>query len=477
MYLEYHRGTLTSQARIKQLHRRAESLLREAEIWATTAAVQRQTPYPGDDLRALWKELLVMQFHDVLPGTSIGWVHDEAVERLQAVVDGAERIAVAALRDVAGEGGLRLSATASPHGNDGVPALGSAVDAGPRGWATTARESEWIELSNERLRVRIENGLVTSLVDARDDRELVAPGGAIGRIRIHPDRPIRWDAWDLDEHHARGAAEIPASAAEVMSDDTVVVLREWRGTTIEQGFRLRPDGLEITTAVDWHAKDCLLRLECDVDLLAPFTSAETMYGYVQRPTAANTTWEQAKFETCGHRWLHLGEPGYGVTVLTPTTYGHQVTRRPRPEGGVYTRVGFSLLRSAAFPDPRRDAGNHIFTHIIVPGTGLPDAVALADRQSFAVRAVTGAAVFNPVVEATGAGLAVEAVKLAEDGSGDVVVRIRETCGTRTDGAVRLCVPAASVTQCDLLERPLGEVDPARLPLRPFEVKTLRFRRV
>ncbi len=257
----------------------------------------------------------------------------------------------------------------------------------------------------------------------------------------------------------------------VLADDTVRVTHRWQETAIQQDFRLVPEGLEIRTVVDWHAQDCLLRLECDLDVLAASTTAETMYGFVQRPTTANTSWEQAKFETCAHRWLHAGEPGYGITVLTPTTYGHQVTRQQRECGGIYTRIGCSLLRSAAFPDPRRDAGRHEFVHVIAPGTVIADAVRLADERSFGVRILFGAGPVVPAVTVTGDSVALEALKLAEDGSGDVIVRIRETCGTASQATVR---GEGSAMECDLLERPLGEA--GELRLRPFEVKTLRFRR-
>jgi alpha-mannosidase len=474
LYLEYHRGTLTSQAQIKQLHRHAELLLREAEIWATAAHLQKGWPYPAEELRELWRETLVMEFHDVLPGTSIGWVHDEAVERLEAVVRSAQGIVDEALGVLAGSGSAILDATASPHGQPGVPALGSALATQPAA-ATTASESHGrIELANDRFRAVISDGVVTSLVDLTADRELVAPGQELARYRMHPDRPTRWDAWDLDEPHLRGTVVVPAASWELVSDASVVVEREWRGTAIRTHLRLRDDGLEITTDVDWHAEDCLLRLECDLDVLAGLTTAETMYGFVQRPTAANTSWEQAKFETSAHRWLHVGEPGYGVGLLTPTTYGHQVTRQERAGGGVVIRIGFSLLRSAAFPDPRRDAGRHTFRHLLLPGADIPALVTAADREAFPLRQVRGQQ-FEPVVSVDSSSVAVVAVKLAEDSSGDVIVRLRETCGTAARADVRLCVPASPL-ECDLIERPLGAIDPEDMRLRPFEVKTLRFRR-
>ncbi len=235
LYLEYHRGTLTSQAEIKQLHRRAELVLREAEIWCTGATLQRNDPYPGAQLRDMWRELLVMQFHDVLPGTSIGWVHNEARDRLRAVIEQAEVLIQAALRSLAGDGDEVLTVTASPHGFPGVPAFGSAPGAlaempgtavpGMVGDASAQRaiprhasmpaiptplatsHGQVITIRNDRLQVSLTEGLVTSLI--ADGREVVPPGGAIGRLRLHPDRPVRWDAWDLDEQHLNGTLDVP----------------------------------------------------------------------------------------------------------------------------------------------------------------------------------------------------------------------------------------------------------------------------
>ena len=494
LYLEYHRGTLTSQAEIKQLHRRAEIVLREAEIWCTGATLQRSAPYPGTHLRDMWRELLVMQFHDVLPGTSIGWVHDEARDRLRAVIEQAEVLIDAALQSLAGDGDEVLTVTASPHGFPGVHAFGSALGvlaempgravpgvvgeqsaqraipghasmpATPTPLATA--HGQVITVRNDRLQVTLTEGLVTSLI--ADGREAVPPGGAIGRLRLHPDRPVRWDAWDLDEQHLNGTLDVPVIAAELMPDLTVQVIRRWRESTFTQQYRLRPDGVEIRTDVDWHAEDVLLRMECDLDVLAASASAETMYGFLQRPITQNTSWDRAKFETCGHRWLHVGEAGFGIALLTPTTYGSHITRHPRGDRGLFTRVAFSLLRAPAFPDPRREAGTHSFTHVIVPGVGREKAVALADQESFGVRTVTGCA-FPAVMRWSGHGIAVEAVKLAEDESGDVIVRMRETLGARATGSLEV----STALECDLVERVIGPADPDHLEFSQFEVKTLR----
>lgn len=164
----------------------------------------------------------------------------------------------------------------------------------------------------------------------------------------------------------------------------------------------------------------------------------------------------------------MGEIGFGIGLLTATTYGSHITHQQRGDRGLFTRVAFSLLRAPAFPDPRRDSGLHTFTHVVVPGATPADVVALADRESFGVRTVTGS-VFAPVVRCSGQGIAVEAVKLTEDGSGDVIVRMRETLGARSVGRLE----APSAIECDLIERPKVPVDPNHLEFGQFEVKTLR----
>lgn len=482
LYLEYHRGTLTSHSTIKSLHRRTEALLREAEVWATGAWLVRGEPYPGDVLDHAWRELLVMQFHDVLPGTSIAWVHDEAVERLTSAVASAEAIISAALAALAGPGGGDIAVSASPHGSQQVPAFGGVAAIAPAPDPPPVRaEGQALVIDNGLIRVTVGPDGVTSLIDLVADRDVVSPGGMIGALRRHPDRPTRWDAWDLEEWHRRSSQVLAADGAPAAAtgNGTVCVTthRTWDHGAVVQRFTVSAQSPElvIDTEVDWGDSDVLLRLDCDLAVAAPTVTAETMYGFVDRPTAANTSWEQAKFETCGHRWLRVAEPGYGVALLTPTTYGYSATRHPGADGPT-THVGLSLLRSPGFPDPRRDHGRHTFRHVIVPGASLADTVAAADRETFPVRLLRGTP-FAPIAGVAGGSAALEALKPAQDRSGDVILRLRETQGTRTRAQVRLRVPLARAARADLLEREQSELpiaaDGLHLRLRPFEVVTLR----
>jgi alpha-mannosidase len=201
----------------------------------------------------------------------------------------------------------------------------------------------------------------------------------------------------------------------------------------------------------------------------------------------NTSWDVARFEICAHRWLHVGEPGYGVALLNETTYGHDVSRSARAGGGSTTTVRWSLLRAPRFPDPLTDQGRHSFRHALVAGASVADAVREGYQFHLPLRTAPGSHPVAPLVTVDHPGVVVEAVKLADDRSGDLVVRLYEALGDRTRARLAVRVPITGLEEVDLLERPLppgrsgpdgvpsvvAEGDGAELRLRPFQVVTLR----
>jgi alpha-mannosidase len=249
------------------------------------------------------------------------------------------------------------------------------------------------------------------------------------------------------------------------------------------------DSLAISTLVDWQENEKLLKLGFALDLKADRSAAETQFGHVFRPTHLNTSWESAKFEICAHRWIHVAEPGYGVAISNASSYGHDVTRNVREDdGGTTTTVRVSLLRAPKFPDPAADQGVHVLHVTIRPGAAIADAVEEGYRTNLAPRLAKGAHAVEPLFTVVGRAVVIEAVKLAEDGSGDVVVRLYESLGERSTGRVTANFPVSGVHAVDLLERPVeapgvvagaaqGEAaghDSAGLTLRPFQLVTLRF---
>ncbi|WP_030621377.1 alpha-mannosidase [Streptomyces fulvoviolaceus] len=486
LYLELHRATYTTQAKTKQGNRRSEHALREAELWCTTAAVRVPSyAYPYDALDRLWKTVLLHQFHDILPGSSIAWVHREARETYARVLAELEEITAEAMRAL-GPGGTAVF-NASPyertevvgHRLVTVPGLGAApVQGAASEEVRAARDGDAIVLENHRLRVRIDAyGLLASVHDLAADREVLCGPGNL--LQLHPDHPNAWDAWDIDRHYRRRHTDLTDTESVELVEDgplraSVRVTRTFGKSRITQEIRLTAAShrLDVVTEVDWQESEKVLKAAFPLDVHAERSTAEIQFGHVHRPTHTNTSWDAARFEICAHRWLRVAEEGYGVAVLNDSTYGHDVTRTPH-DSGLGTTVRLTLLRAPHSPDPETDLGTHRFTYALLPGASVGDAVAEGLALNLPLR-VAEAPPVRPLVHVDDPAVTVESVKLAEDRSGDVVVRLYESRGGRARATLAADFPVARAEVTDLLERPQQE-SPLSFELRPFEILTLRLR--
>ncbi|MGD1225598.1 alpha-mannosidase [Streptomyces krungchingensis] len=489
LYLELHRATYTTQAKTKQGNRRSEHALREAELWCATAAVREPSyAYPYDALDRLWKTVLLHQFHDILPGSSIAWVHREARETYARVLAEVDELTAGAVRALGS--GAPAALNASPYERTEVvgdalvtvPGLGSAAvpdTADPANARVRAeRSDDSIVLENEWLRVRIDrDGLLTSVRDLARGREVLCGPGNL--LQLHPDHPNAWDAWDIDRHYRRTRADLTdAESVELVESGplraVVRVTRAFGSSRIVQDIRLTAAArrLDVVTEVDWRESEKVLKAAFPLDVHAERSAAEIQFGHVHRPTHANTGWDAARFEICAHRWLRVAEDGYGVAVLNDSTYGHDVTRCAH-EDGLGTTVRLTLLRAPHSPDPETDLGTHRFTYALLPGAEVGDAVAEGLALNLPLR-VAGTPALAPLVSVDDPAVTVESVKLAEDRSGDVVVRLYESRGGRARCELTAGFPVARTEVTDLLERPLHETT-GPFTLRPFQILTLRLR--
>jgi alpha-mannosidase len=484
LYLELHRGTYTSQARNKQGNRRSEHLLHEAELWSATAAVRVGHPYPYAELDRIWKEVLLNQFHDILPGSSIGWVHRESRAAYQRLFGELAEIIEAAQRALAGDGDGELVFNAAPHARNGVPARGAAPALSPPAVQRSSLDGGHV-LDNGLVRALVDGrGLLTSVLDLATGRECLPPGAAANLLQTHPDLPARWDAWDVDHTYRSRVTDLTDVDAIRPVDGGVEVVRRFGKSLATQTITLTPGArrVDLAVEVDWHETETFLKAAFPLDLRADRSAAETQFGHLFRPTDQNTSWEFARFEVCAHRFLHVGEPGFGIALVNDSTYGHDVTRAVREDGGTTTTVRLSLLRAPRYPDPETDQGFHRMRYALVPGAEILDAVREGARINLPERRVRGTTPFRPLVSVDRDGVVVSAVKLADDGSGDVVVRVYEALGARAAARLDLGFTAGSVAVTDLLERPLDEVVAPELDggvdlvLRPFQILTLRFTR-
>ena len=516
LYFETHRGTLTSQLRTKLGNRRCERLLVEAELWAATLG-------RSADVDDLWREVLTQQFHDILPGSSIAWVHADAEAVFDRVAAALESRIDAALAELA----LPVPALANPADAtvDGVvvidtagdvqegqrladgclavavsaPALGiAALEPRSIGDRVVCSDSS---MTNSRLAVRWDHaGNLCSIIDLRHARELL-PAGQLGAVlELAPDHPVEYDAWDLESWTRSNASPLTGVqdvSVEITDQGPLVgrvTVRRTFGpssSTVTYELSAGSAALVVHVELDWHHDEHLLSMAFPLDVRADTARCDVQFGAVQRPTHPSNPWDAAKFEVCAHRFVDVTEPGFGVAILNDGRYGHSVF-----DGAV--RV--SLARAAKYPDPGADHGRHRVTLAVLPHSGEPGVVRDAaarlnapirliaadeDRASMPSSSFRADAPPLPVValhgRATGGttGMQVDAVKLADDGSGDLIVRFHEAVGNRTALDVRADRRVVGAWQCNLLEEPSGAEEVGdgivALTVRPFQIVTLRLR--
>jgi alpha-mannosidase len=504
LYLEAHRATFTTQAKTKAGNRRSEHLLREAELWWAAAALYAGADYPYETLDRIWKIVLLHQFHDILPGSSIAWVHREARETYETVRVELETLISQALQALGGTPDAVLNAAPQDRAEvvtlaDGSPAWASAPALGSGRWqpdlpaGVTPVTVDGTVLDNGLLRVEIDaDGLLSSVRDLVADREVLAPGSRGNLPQLHPDHPAEWDAWNIDRSYLRQRTDLTgASSIDVVSSGPLLaevrVTRRFGDSALIQIYRLAAGArrLDLVTEADWRESEKVLKIAFPLDVHADRSTAEIQFGHIHRPVHTNTSWDQARFEIYAHRWIHVAEPGYGVAVANAATYGHDVSRQTRDsDGGTTTTVRLTLLRAPHSPDPRTDVDLHRFTYALVPGADVGGAADAGYALNLPLR--TAQVGVPPVLRVSDPAIRVEAVKLADDRSGDVIVRLYESRGGRAAATIRPGFPVAAAAEVDLLERDLGpdmrraglvhEEGELRLALRPFQVVTLRLTR-
>ncbi|MFE9764231.1 alpha-mannosidase [Streptomyces sp. NPDC005808] len=497
--LAAHRGTYSGQARTKRGNRRSEVLLHEAELWSATAAVRHGVPYPYDELDALWRRVLLQQSQSILSGSSIAWVHEDTehehrdlhrrltrlVRRAVGEPDGAVvwNAAPHPRREVvtldAGTGQPSDTAQVLPDGRLAVladaPALGAGLtglplDRTPRVTAHTTVDGQQV-LDNGLLRVRVDaSGLVRSAVDLATGRDALAPDGAGNLLQL-----LRGE---------QGQDLLGADRIELLARGPLLAtVRVRRGTgrsTFVQDLTLTAGShaLTVDTEVDWRERDTVLKLAWPLDVHAELGHADVQFGHVARPTHESADGSSPEF--AAHRWIHVAEHRWGVALATDSTYGHDVSRHTRDGGGTTTVVRHTLLHPTNGADPYADRGLHRFRHTLRPGATLGDAITEGYAVNLPLRPGPATGAQPPLVRVDHPDVVVETVKLADDRSGDVVVRLYEARGGRTHAVLCADFAVEGVHETDLLEEhPTARTHRhGRVPLtlRPFQIRTLRLRR-
>ena len=521
LYLELHRATLTSQQEMKRGCRREENLLRTTEYLCAAASVfNPEYRYPREELDGIWKTLLLNQFHDILPGSAIAWVHRQA--RADYVRD------IARLRDIAAEAGasiasarddgdMRSNAAIVPYtakngdlwiactaavGTQDDDANGTDAVADESTIATTCDDGRII-LDNGLLRAIIApDGTVRSLIDLDNGHELVPDGSGIGHYELLRDEPYEWDAWDIQRDAFLSAEGIDDSHVERVTETkrggaTVHVSSTTDGVSIDACITLRAKSksLEFRTKVDWRASERFLKVDIPIAIQADRAQYECQYGMVERPIQKNTRSDEAKYESCTHRFVRVADAGYAAAVVNASTYGSDVSpiHRNTASGPVRgTMIRLSLLSSPLYPDPNTDKGVHEFMWNVVADASMPAVLDEANRLNVAV--LPAVPVFDPLAQLNPVDgvMVLDWVKLADDGSGDLILRVYEAVGGEAHArlAVNAALGKATVRECSIMEdarldaelpAAFADGDPsvartaqgAMLSLHPFQLATLR----
>lgn len=522
LYLEYHRGTYTSQAYTKRMNRKLELLYRETEWLNVLRSVGSSwANYPQSQLQEGWRILLRQQFHDIIPGSSIAEVYADSRQEYEE----AEQLGQSAWQQAAhtiapaknnrsvtvfnsspwdridlvrlsyadypaagtwvGSKGEKLRAQRSEDGwlvQVSVPAMGYTVisyeppeaaegdNVSPftceeNGIATPYYSITWNE-----------KGQLTKLYDLEHQRSVLPDNARGNLLQVHEDKPLRFDAWDIDIFYKQKHREVD----ELLSVEVVemgalraVVRFNWRyhDSTIKQDLvaYAHDRRIDFVTEVDWHEQQQLLKVTFPVEVRATEATYDIQFGNVRRPTHWNTSWDHARFEVVGHQWADLSETGYGVSLLNDCKYGYDIKDNV---------MRLSLIKSGIYPDPNGDQGLHYFTYSLLPHAGdwiegqtVQSAWALNNPLS-----VTAGQAAQPswsMFQINRENVMIDAVKKAEDEE-RLVLRVHEFTGRRGPVEIQSQLPIIAWQECNLLEEPCSELQEQsvlRFELKPYEIKT------
>eukprot|EP00002_Diphylleia_rotans_P013362 TRINITY_DN2611_c0_g1_i1.p1 TRINITY_DN2611_c0_g1~~TRINITY_DN2611_c0_g1_i1.p1 ORF type:complete len:1037 (-),score=191.12 TRINITY_DN2611_c0_g1_i1:277-3387(-) len=523
LYLEKHRGVYTTHAGIKRGNRKSESLMRDVEFLHTAGLLQRASTFPKAEIDRLWKLLLLNQFHDVLPGTSIKLAMDEALLIYEDIKNSAGELINNAIgilfptnhrtsnmvSNIVAINSLGFQRTEVVEVPESVkfhnihkqklgtgssllvvsaPALGwksSALDALPVADGTVSARiiGDNFVMENDDIIVTVtKTGHVSSVIDKRAQREVIDPSRAGNSFSLYDDCPLEYDAWDVEHYVYEKQYETGLATAVLLETGPI-------RATVEVNFQISPQSrlvqkisltsvsnrIDFQTNVEWNESHKLLKVHFPLTIKSQNANCEVQYGHVQRPTHYNTSWDAAKFEVCAQKWVDLSEYGYGAAVLNDCKYGYSV------HGNT---ISLSLLRSAKSPDPTADIGFHEFTYSFYPHLGGGPAEggvvqeAMKLNSPIYVKGIASSVQEISFAQVDKPNIIIDCFKRAED-NGDLIIRLYESYGGTTK--FKLTFPnlnIRSATSVNILEETIQPLSIASnsvsLTATPFQIMTLRF---
>ncbi len=524
LYFELHRGTYTSQSRTKRYNRRLEHMLGQSE-WLSSLLYLQKGEYPWQELHDSWECVLLHQFHDIIPGSSIHEVYEDAQKSYRRTEEQTALVCEKVLEGLKKEtentygiysansfGGMelvnipekrngsfydaegnQLEATGSPEGYDVwmdvKPLSVSNITFVPEDGENKKAEPEdalknWsIQMDEKRIETPFYSmewdgsGNLILLYDKEERRSVLGAGGRGNVLEVYEDKPLHFDAWDLDIFHLqkKEIMELAKPAELAEQNERKAVLRFtylYRKSRVIQDMVVYRDSrrIDFRTQVDWQEDHRILKAAFDTDIRNTEAAYDSQFGHVKRPTHWNQSWDLARFEVCGHKWADLSETGYGVSLLNDCKYGYSVKD---------STMRISLLKSAKYPDTEADMGTHLFTYSLYPHRGdltQGGTIAAANQLNHPAQVLKGAfADTRLLLGLVGEGVMIDAVKKAEDEE-CLIVRLHECLGGRRRVILYSEYPIQKMIPCNMLEHVCGEpLTGVRVEVEfgPFEIKNFK----
>ena len=497
LYLEMHRGTYTTMAENKKANRQSEFLFQKAETASAIAKTLKGASYPKSELDEGWIIILRNQFHDIIPGSSIKEVYEDSRVEYAKVFEIGNKAFDTALDTVASdiktEGGLlvynptsyTVSDIVKVDGKDtyieNIPAHGYAVVKPTELKNTVVVGDKHIE--NDLISVTFdENYNIVSIYDKANDREIIKSGEKANVFEIFEDYPREYDAWEITEYYKskKWTIDNVVNVTEVKGELSggLCIERKYGNSTFKQNVILRTgsERVDFDTEIDWHENHVLLKAAFPLDIETENVTGEIQFGHLDRPTHYNTSWDEAKFEVCCHKWAELTEEDYGVAILNDCKYGYSA------EGNV---LKITLLKAPKSPNPEADMGAHKFTYCIYPHAGacrcktVKEAYILNNPLTVKEIAANANGTLSDnysFITTNAKGAVTETAKLAEDGNG-YIVRVYEAQSIKEKATLTFGFDVKEAYFCDMLENNEEKVEvngnTIKVPLTNFEIKTIR----
>jgi len=497
LYLEMHRGTYTTMAKNKKYNRMSELLYQSLESAFISANALNNASYPQERINENWEIILLNQFHDIIPGSSIREVYEDSHRQYEEVLSNGNEMYNDALNslkaNVNTEGGLFVynpnafvfsgiveTENGSVYVKD-IPSLGYKVVKAETVENTVKAENGVIE--NELIKVTFnENAEIISVYDKEEEREVVNTGGYFNRFEVFEDYPRNFDAWEITNYYKQKKWIIDnLDEISYFSDALkagIKIKRSYGKSVIWQTISLKHNSKEIEfdTKINWNEDHVLLKTAFDTDIHTNNATCDIQFGNIERPTHENTPWDSAKFEICAHKWVDISEYGYGVSLINDCKYGYSL------ENGT---IKLSILKAPTDPNPVADRGEHTFKYVLYPhkgdwrqgGTVQKAYVLNKPLVASNIEKQTGK---NPdafsLISCDKENVVIETVKKAENDN-SVIVRLYEAYNSKVNATLTLGTDIKKAYICDMMENVIEETEvinnQIKISLKNFEILTLK----